>query len=187
MQMRTCVFALAVVSFPAWAADYTVRLTPEQTKIEWTLGAALHTVHGTFKLKRGVVQFDPDSGKASGEVVIDLTSGESGNESRDKDMHKKVLETGRYPEAVFTPDRIDGKPALPGTSTAKLHGTFNIHGAAHELTLDVQAKTTTDEAIADLTFTIPYVQWGMKDPSNFLLRVSKTVQVTIHATGSLQH
>lgn len=185
--MRTSLLALAVLSINAYAADYTVRLTPEQTKISWTLGAALHTVHGTFRLKRGEVTFDPDSGKASGEVVIDLTSGESGNEGRDRDMHNKVLETGKYPEAVFRPDRIEGKPLLPGSSSVKIHGTFDIHGATHELTIDVQAKTTPEEVVADVTFSIPYVSWGMKDPSNFLLKVSKSVQVAIHTAAPLRH
>ncbi len=36
-----------------FAQQVQVILDPARTKIEWTLGDVLHTVHGTFKLKSG--------------------------------------------------------------------------------------------------------------------------------------
>ena len=45
-------------------------ISPENTKIEWTLSDVLHAVHGTFQLKSGSVHFDPDRGKAGGDVVV---------------------------------------------------------------------------------------------------------------------
>jgi hypothetical protein len=47
--------------------------------VEYKLGAVLHTVEGTFALKRGHFSFDPESGRAAGELVVDATSGQSGN------------------------------------------------------------------------------------------------------------
>ncbi len=70
------------------AAEYQLHLAPESTQVKWTLGDVLHTVHGTFQLRRGEMIFDNETGKASGEIVVDVTSGESGNGARDGRMHK---------------------------------------------------------------------------------------------------
>jgi len=177
---------LAAASFCASAAQYTVGLTPANTKIDWTLSATAHTVHGTFALKHGTVTFDSETGKASGEVVADLSTGQTGNDGRDKNMHARVLESAKYPEAVFTVDRFEGKFDPAGASAVKLHGAFKIHGVAHELTMDVKSKSANGQLDADITFSIPFISWGMKDPSNFLLKVGKTVDVAIHTTAPLQ-
>ena len=59
-----------------------------------------------FKLKHGALQLDP-AGKISGEIVVDATSGDSGSGMRDRKMHKEVLESERYPEISFRPDRVE--------------------------------------------------------------------------------
>jgi polyisoprenoid-binding protein YceI len=164
----------------------TLEFNPEKTKIEWTLGAVLHTVHGTFKLKRGSIDFDTDTGKASGQVVVDVASGYTGNQELDQKMHATVLESRKYPEAFFVPDRILGPLTLAGSSSIQIHGIFTIHGAAHEITVSVQAKATADQLTGKLVFDIPYVAWGMKDPSNFLLKVAKTVRVSIETAGAVE-
>jgi polyisoprenoid-binding protein YceI len=177
---------LAALATPAFCSEYSLQLSPANTTIEWTLSDVLHAIHGTFELKRGTIRFDPDSGKATGEVVVDTTSGDTGGAARDKRMHKSVLESSSYPDAVFTPDRVEGKLTMPGTSNLKLHGMFKIHGADHELTMEVQAKAEPNRMTAEITFDVPYVAWGMKNPSNLILKVGKTVQVAIHANTALE-
>jgi polyisoprenoid-binding protein YceI len=186
MNTRNLLLALATFAIPAVAAEYHVDLNPENTKVRWTLGDVLHTVNGTFSLKRGAISFDPETGKASGQVVVDVPSGNSGSDARDHRMHANVLESAKYPEATFTPDRIEGALTVPGTSGVKVHGVFTIHGGSHEVTIATQATTTPDQLHAVLTFDIPYVAWGMKDPSNMLLKVNKTVAMSIEITAPLQ-
>ena len=186
MKIKNTLLALAVFALPSLAADYHIDLKPDNTKVRWTLGDVLHTVNGTFNLKHGAIDFDPDTGKASGQVAVDVASGNSGSEARDHRMHANVLESAKYPEATFVPGRIEGMLAVPGTSTIKLHGTFTIHGTPHEIVADAQTTTTADEIHTTLSFDIPYVAWGMKDPSNILLKVNKTVRVSIEVSGPLQ-
>lgn len=170
-------------AFAFAAQGFTLELDPAQTKVEYTLGALMHTVDGTFALRRGHITVDPESGKASGEVVVDATSGQSGNASRDRNMHKNVLESERYPEIIFHPDRVDGKVAAQGRSQVQLHGTFTMHGADHEMTIPVEVESADGRYTATARFQIPYVKWGLKNPSTFLLRVSDKVDLTVRAVA----
>jgi len=167
-----------------------LQLDPAQTRVEFSLGATLHTVHGTFKLKHGTVRIDAGAGKAAGELVIDATSGESGNGDRDRRMHKNILESGKYRDITLTLDSFDGKLNLQGDSDLKLHGQFSIHGGQHELTLPVKVHIIGQQPggkqlDADTHFPVPYQKWGMKNPNTFILRVDDTVQIQIHAVGHI--
>ena len=175
-----CVFAVCY-------AATTFDLDPSKTQIDFTLQDTLHTVHGTFALKRGSMQLDSQTGKASGEMVIDVPSGISGNGSRDKRMHKEILESQKYPEAVFTPDHVRGQIAPEGTSEIDVHGNFRIHGADHEMTIHFQVQANGSQYIATGHFLIPYVQWGMKNPSNFLLKVNDKVEIDLRAEAAQKH
>src|SRR5271155_3775001 len=93
----------------ASCAETVIELDPSKTEIDFTLHDMIHKVHGSFQLKRGTLRFDPDTGKASGEIVVDVTSGETGGRFRDRRMHKEVLESEKYPEAIFAPDYVTGK------------------------------------------------------------------------------
>lgn len=167
------------------AQQIKVSLDPAQTKIEWTLGDVLHTVHGTFKLKSGIVTFDPKSGDAGGEIIVDASSGESGNQTRDKKMHKEILESQRYPEIVFSPKHVTGKLADQGTSNVQVQGVFRIHGADHDLTLSLTVEKSGDAVKTNTSFVVPYQDWGMKNPSTFLLKVENRVSINISSAGHI--
>jgi polyisoprenoid-binding protein YceI len=186
MKIGTAVLTLMTVALPAIAADYSFDLKPNNTKIAWTLADPLHTVTGSFKVKGGAIDLNPETGKASGQITVDVASGESGNGSRDKDMHNKVLQSAKYPEAIFVPASIEGTFAPQGPSKFRIRGAFTIHGAAHDVAMDVQSTGSGDQIHATITFEIPYVAWGMKDPSNFLLKVGKTVGMSIDVSGTLR-
>jgi polyisoprenoid-binding protein YceI len=161
-------------------ADTALEVPPSQGRVTFTLGSVLHTVHGTFALKSGRFTFDPATGKAAGEIVVDAASARTGNSGRDRRMHESILESGRYPEIVFRPDRIDGKVAPEGPSDAFLHGLFGIHGADHELSVPVHVDAVAGKYTATAHFAVPYVKWGMKNPSTLILRVSDKVEVDVN-------
>lgn len=182
MFARIAILAVIWGASLAWAEN-VFTLDPAQTQVNFTLGAVMHTVHGSFQLKRGAVRFDPAGGKAAGEIVVDARTGNTENSGRDSKMHKTVLESEKYPEIVFRPDRIDGPIPPAGTATLQVHGTFSIHGADHEMTVPVEVQTAPGQATVTMRFSIPYIQWGMKNPSTLFLRVSDHVDLEIHAVG----
>jgi polyisoprenoid-binding protein YceI len=169
---------------PASASEVALTLDPAQSKVRYTVDTTLHTVHGTFNLKNGSIHFDPATGKAGGEIIVFASSGESGNDSRDKRMHKEILETAKYPEVVFHPTQVEGNVASSGPSDVKLHGIFSIHGTDHKLTALVHAELAGDHWAGTGKFEIPYVTWGIKDPSNFFLKVKHVVNVELEMSGA---
>lgn len=166
------------------AQEIVLMLDPAQTKLQWTVDSTLHTVHGTFAVKSGNIHFDPETGKAGGEVIVLATSGDSGNSSRDQRMHKEILETAKFPDAVFRPVQVEGKVTRSGNCEVKLHGIISLHGSDHEIIVPVRAELAADHWKGTAKFDVPYVQWGVKDPSNWLLKVKPVVNVELEMTGT---
>jgi polyisoprenoid-binding protein YceI len=143
-------------------------------------------VHGTFAVKRCTLRLDPATGKAAGEIVVDAASGESGSDSRDKKMRKEVLESARFTDIIFRPDRVEGGVAPQGASNAQLHGVCVLHGSEHEITVPVRAELNAEKWKGTATFSVPYNDWGLKNPGNFLLKVDHTVAIEVDMAGSMQ-
>ena len=53
------------------------------------------------------------------------------------------------------------------------------------MTIPATVKVQNDLITASAKFAVPYVVWGMKDPSNLVLRVDKTVKVEVAFTGTV--
>ncbi|MGZ4815453.1 MAG: YceI family protein [Terriglobales bacterium] len=181
-------FLLAVALFTAaslFAQEQVFQLDTTQSQVEFTLRDVLHTVHGKFRLQSGILRFNPTTGTASGELVLDANSGDSGSNARDKKMKRDVLETQNYPTIVFTPQKIVGTVVSAGGSQVQMQGLMSLHGQQHAMTLVVPVMVNGNSASAEVHFVVPFVQWGLKDPSTLFLRVSKTVDIDVHAVGTL--
>jgi polyisoprenoid-binding protein YceI len=179
-----------VAGSPLRAQETVVTLDPAHTQINFTLAATLHTVHGTFKLKSGEIHFDPATGKAGGAIVVDATSGNTDEASRDSKMHKEILESQKFPEAVFTPAIVKSQTlgiiAPQGSSQVDVSGVFRVHGQDHDMTLTFSVVTGPGGQLQTSTqFKIPYVKWGLKNPSTFILHVSDTLDMDIQAIGQV--
>lgn len=181
--------AIALFSLAATAQSAQpegVQIDPAKTRIEFTLGDVLHTVHGSFRLKSGSLHFDPTNGTVDGALVVDATSGDSGSRSRDKKMNKEVLESAKYPEIVFVPQKFSGHLNPQGVSQVAVSGIFRIHGGEHPVTWIMPVRINGNELTATTHFEIPYEQWGMKNPSTFVLRVSNKVTIDLTAVGQIK-
>jgi polyisoprenoid-binding protein YceI len=181
-----CIAVLAGFAPPVRASrPLLISLDPESTSISFTLDAVAHTVHGTARLKGGAMRYEPSSGEISGEVVVDARSLVTGRKGRDEDMHEKVLESSLYPDIIFRPERADGSFDPSDRSGLVVSGTIEIHGEGHEISLPLTVSLSGQRFEATGSLQVPYVEWGMNDPSFFVFRVAKVVHVQIEASGTV--
>jgi polyisoprenoid-binding protein YceI len=167
----------------AQVQERVLELDPARTQINFTLDATLHTVHGTFQLKRASIRFNSDNGVASGMVVIDARSGKTGNDSRDAKMNAEILQSDKYPEIIFVPDSVKGRIDLRESFQVDVHGVIRMHGTEHPITITTQLEPAGNQLSSNSRFAIPYVEWGLKNPSTLLLRVGEKVFVEMHTEG----
>ncbi len=183
--LTTCLVLSAVLTSPILATERVMTLEPGNTTVSFHLGATGHDVEGRMHLTAGEIRFDTEQGTASGKVEIDLKPTETGNPKRDKTMHKKVFETERFPLVVFEPNRFEGALPTSGSGEVEIFGTVAIHGSEHPLSMKAQFEIEGDQFEGTTTFAVPYVDWGLENPSMFVLRVAKNVDVTVKTNGSL--
>jgi hypothetical protein len=101
-------------------------------------------------------------------------------------MHQEILESPKYAEIVFTPAQVRGSFDPQKASQVDVRGVMRIHGQDHDLTMTLAVQSGAgSELHCDTHFTIPYVKWGMKDASTFLLHANDTVELEIHATAQI--
>jgi len=175
------------VSF-AWSTEARVgilELDPSKTLVEFEIGGLLRTTHGKFRLKSRTIKADSATGEAEGTIVVDATSGDSGDSLRDDRMKNSILETQTYPEIIFAPRHIDGYLDPQDGFQAKLGGLLKLHGVEHAVLIDARGTLTGDSLIATAHFSVPYIDWGLKDPSVLFLSVEKMVEIDIAAAGRI--
>jgi polyisoprenoid-binding protein YceI len=190
--LRNTLLLIAATLSPAilHAQDQTqnkLSLDTNRSEVHFTLTDTLHTVRGTFRIQQGDVTFDPATGEASGSILVDALSGQTGNSVRDHRMAKDELKAPEFKTVNFAPTRFTGTFNPTGDSALQVHGLFTLLGTPHEIEVPMQVQVNGDQIHAVGSFVVPYVQWGLKDPSSFVIKVNKEVQVELDLTGTLRH
>jgi polyisoprenoid-binding protein YceI len=180
------ILAILLATAPLAVAQHqTFTVNPDTSQVAFALGGSGHHVQGTFHVQNGSIEFDAGAQKISGSVIVAAGSGNSGEPSRDKKMNNDVLDTAHFAEVTFAPSSYQGKIAPSGDSTIQVSGVFSLHGAPHDITVPMQIHIDGSKLTAKGQFTVPYVKWGLKDPSIFILKVAKEVDIDLTLNGSL--
>jgi polyisoprenoid-binding protein YceI len=188
--MKAIIHSVAIAlpllfGFAAYAQHQTFTVNPNASQVAFSLSGTGHHVTGTFHVQTGSVDFDRKAQTISGSVVVSAASGDSGDKSRDKNMHNNVLDVEHYADVSFVPKSYQGTISPNGDSTIQVSGVFTLHGTPHDLTVLMQIHIDNGALTAKTQFTVPYVKWGLKDPSVFILKVSKDVDVNLTLTGQV--
>ena len=182
------VIALALLFAPAALAQHqTFAVNPDASEVKMTLKTTHEVVNGTFHIQSGSIEFDRSNPKMSGSVTVLAGSGKTGNDSRDKKMNKDILKVDQYTTVSFAPKTYTGTIAPSGDSTIQVNGVFTLLGNPHDLTIPIRIHMDGSKATAKAQFVVPYVQWGLKNPSFLILKAENDVALDLNVVGQVSN
>src|ERR1700676_3583958 len=129
----------AVLSLPASAATSTWQMDPMHTAAQFSVRhLAISTVRGGFSKVTGTVVFDDkDVSKSSVDVTIDVSTVDTREPNRDKDLRSdKFFDVEHYPTMTFKSKKVEQN----GVGNRKVKGDLTIHGVIKKVFLDVDAQ-----------------------------------------------
>src|ERR1700749_639807 len=178
------VLAVAAILGPAALAQHqTFVVNPDASEIKMKLNTTHEVVNGTFHIQSGSIEFDRSNPKISGSVAVLAGSGKTGNGSRDKKMNKDILKVEQHATVSFEPKSYAGTIAPLGDSTIRVTGIFTLLGTPHEISIPILVHLESTTAVAKAHFVVPYIQWGLKDPSFLIWKADKDVAIDLSLTG----
>lgn len=175
--------AIPVVAY-AQARTFTIG---SGSRIAFTSNAPLETINGTSSSVRGSVSVNPANlSSVSGRIEVPVRSLRTGLDLRDEHLHGDGwLDAGRYPNAVFEIDSVQGASALTPNVEARVTvvGRFTLHGQTHPVRAETRVKLVTGDGPDHLRvrsrFTINLPQYGVSVPALVRAKVSDTISVNI--------
>ena len=151
------------------------------------LNTTHEVVNGTFHIQSGSIEFDRSAARMSGSVAVLAGSGKTGNDSRDKKMNKDILKVDQYATVSFAPKAYTGTIASSGDSTIQVSGVITLLSNPHDLTIPMQIHMDGSKATARAQFVVPYVQWGLKNPSFMFWKAENDVAIDLNLVGQVSN
>jgi len=85
----------------------------------------------------------------------------------------------------FEPKTYTGAIALSGDSNLQVTGIFTLLGTPHEIAIPILVHLEGTTATAKAHFVLPYVQWGVKNPSFMIWKADDDVAIDLSLAGRL--
>jgi polyisoprenoid-binding protein YceI len=178
--------ALAVILAPAALAQHqTFVVNPDASEVKMTLKTTHEVVSGVFHIQSGSVEFERSNPRMSGSVTVLAGSGRTGNDSRDRKMNKEILQVEQHATVLFEPKAYTGAIAPTGDSTIQVTGIFTLLGTPHQITIPMSIHMDGSASTAKAHFVVPYVQWGLKNPSFLIWKADNDVSIDLSLSGRL--
>ncbi|HWE85063.1 MAG TPA: YceI family protein [Terracidiphilus sp.] len=174
-----------VLASAALAQHQTFVVNSDASEVKMTLKTTHELVNGDFHVQSGSIEFDRSSPRMSGSVVVVAGSGKTGNGSRDKKMTRDILKVEQHATVSFEPKSYAGVIPASGESTIQVTGIFTLLGTPHEIVIPMLVHLDHAAATARAHFVVPYVQWGLKNPSFLIWKADNDVAIDLNLVGSL--
>lgn len=182
------VFALAVMlpsSVFSQHENFTVN--PDASEVKMTLNTTHEVVYGIFHIQSGSVEFNRSAPKMSGLIVVLPGTGKTGNNNRDKKMRNDILKVDEFTTVTFAPKSYAGTITLSGDSAIHVSGVFTLLGTPHDLTIPMQIHLDGSKAVTKAHFIVPYIQWGLTDPSFMFWKAEHDVAIDLNLVGQVSN
>jgi polyisoprenoid-binding protein YceI len=180
----TAIVTIALFAAATLQSQEHYQVDPATSEVHFALGGA-HEVNGTFHVSGGDFTLDRETGVISGTITVDAASGRSDNSGRDKKMTADQMKAQVFPSVTFAPTRFTGQVKEGGDSNVQVQGTFTLLGQPHQITVPMTVHVDNGHYTAAGGFVVPYVSWGMKDPSIMFLKVAKEVKIDLKLAGTV--
>lgn len=96
-------------------------------------------------------------------------------------FNSKYLETDKFPNATFEGKVTSVDLSKKGTYTAVVNGTLTIHGIKKPVKQQGTIVVAEGKITIDSAFSILLPDFGVKVPTDYIKRISNTVQVAVNA------
>ena len=141
-------------------------------------------IHGKGSAPKGTLTVE--GGAASGQLIFDLESLDTGIKMRNEHMKQKYLEVGKYSKATLTLTKIAVSPAL-FTETGKsepvpFQGKLHLHGIEKPVTGTAKLERNGDQLSVDAQFGIKISDYGIVTPSFSGITMAEDVNVAVQLT-----
>ena len=100
-------------------------------------------------------------------------------------MNKDILQAEQHATVSFEPRTYTGTIAPSGDSTIQVTGIFTLLGTPHEITIPVLVHLEGTTAAAKAHLVVPYIKWGLKNPSFLIWKADNDVAIDLFLTGRL--
>jgi polyisoprenoid-binding protein YceI len=132
-------FALSL-TIPSFAATSTWKIDPAHTSAQFAVKhLMISTVRGAFSKVNGTVSVDDqDISKSVVDVTIDVSTVDTREPSRDKDLRsEKFFDVEHFPTMTFKSKKVE----RVSSGKLKVTGDLTIRGVTKEVVLDVDGPT----------------------------------------------
>jgi hypothetical protein len=100
-------------------------------------------------------------------------------------MNKDILRVEQYSTVTFAPKSYTGTIAPSGDSTIQVAGVLTLLGTPHDIAVPMHVHIDGAGCTAKTHFMIPYVQWGLKNPSFLIWKADNDVAIDLDLVGHL--
>lgn len=137
----TVAAGLVAFSLPAQAATSSWQVDPQHSSAQFAVRhMAISTVRGAFSKISGTLMLDDkDVTKSTVEVNIDVSTVDTREPDRDKDLRsERFFDVAHYPTMTFKSKKVE----QAGAGKLKVTGDLTIRGTTKEVVLDVDGPST---------------------------------------------